>query len=342
LPLPFKQKDIPILGHATECRVYAEDPMNNFSPSIGTLERYVEPLDAEGTIRCDSGVVEGSEISVYYDPMICKLIAWGKDREESRLKMIEALDKYIITGVKHNISLLRSVLEHPQYVAGKFTTNFLKETYPDGFKGITIDSSHRNVLFCSTAIVQLMTNLRSYSVATVSIPQSDEFLVTLDKDEKKIKVSTLDQNKFSVVYDGTEHIMSVKWNVGTTIFEGKIGKDTVILQVISKTPTGFIMQFMGTRFEIQVLTPKVKELSRYMPIKPVQDFSKFTMSPMPGQVVAVSVKVGDKVFPNQELLVLEAMKMQNMLRAKGEGIVKSINCKAGDVVSGNFKLIEFE
>jgi propionyl-CoA carboxylase alpha chain len=341
LTLPFKQEDIPILGHATECRVYAEDPMNNFAPSIGTLERYVEPLDENGHIRCDSGILEGTEISVYYDPMISKLIAWGKTREESRLRMIEALDKYIITGVKHNISLLRSVLEHPKYIDGKFTTKFLQETYPDGFKGITVEKRHKDILICSTAIAQFMTNQRAFSVATVSVPNNETYKLTFGEEKKDVKI-TDNNGTFTIEYDEEKFDVKSLWKVRTTIFELVFRGETVILQVIEKTPTGFILQFMGTRFEVHCLTSAIAELNKYMPIKPKEDFSKFLLSPMPGVVVQVSVKVGDKVLPNQELCVIEAMKMQNMLRAKGEGIVKAVNNKPGDIVSGGTKLIEFE
>lgn len=342
LKLPFKQEDIPILGHAMECRVYAEDPLNNYSPSIGVLDRYVEPLQEDPNVRIDSGITEGSEISVFYDPMIAKLITYGKTREESRLKMIEALDRYIITGVKHNISLLRSVLEHPLYIEGNFTTKFLQEVYPQGFKGISIDENHENILYCSSAIVQFMNLNRNYSISNSKAPKSLLLNVTVNNKEKEINV-TLKDGKYLVECDScSSTLVDVDWKVGSTLFTGIFGNEKGILQVISKTPTGFILQYMGTRFDVKVLTPSIKHLSKYMPVKPKQDFSKFLMSPMPGAVISVAVKVGDKILPNQELCVIEAMKMQNLLRAQGEGIVKKVNCKVGDVVPGEFKLIEFE
>jgi propionyl-CoA carboxylase alpha chain len=272
-PLLMKQEDVPILGHATECRVYAEDPLNNFAPSIGTLERYVEPLDKEGLVRVDSGIEQGSEISVYYDPMISKLITFGKTREQSRLKMIEALDRYIITGVTHNISLLRSILIDQDYIKGKITTNFIHEKYPKGFKGIEMTSKESNYLLYTAGIVQLMNTMRGYSVSNFhemikEIVYSVEFKGD-DKSEQEIKVKSISKNEFLIeTSDSTSLKVQLEGNVGEMILKISFNNEApLIIQIIEKTSKGYILQYKGTRFEITVMTPNNAKLLKHMPYR---------------------------------------------------------------------------
>lgn len=367
-PLEIKQDDVKIKGHAMECRVYAEDPTDNFSPSIGTLESYVEPTHISKGIRVDSGVTQGSEISVYYDPMISKLCAWGPTREASRKLIIEALDKYIIDGVKHNVSLLRSILQDPDYAAGRITTEFIPAHWPNGFQGITLTPKQEKELHMVAAVVEFMNMERDFSIAQedgVKPPQKRVYYVGKQENPKEMTVqSSLSCDMTYTVTDEEDLVMEVyaDWKVGEKIFEARIRPihddhhfitgegekvekapwDTLVLQVFDKLPDGWVLQFMGTRFPVRVMSPLTHEMEKYIPQKEQENLSMFLMAPMPGAVISIAVKVGDVVTANQELCIIEAMKMQNLLKAKTSGRVKSINVKPNDVVKSGFKLIEFE
>jgi propionyl-CoA carboxylase alpha chain len=237
------------------------------------LERYVEPLDKEGLVRVDSGIEQGSEISVYYDPMISKLITFGKTREQSRLKMIEALDRYIITGVTHNISLLRSILIDQDYIKGKITTNFIHEKYPKGFKGIEMTSKESNYLLYTAGIVQLMNTMRGYSVSNFhemikEIVYSVEFKGD-DKSEQEIKVKSISKNEFLIeTSDSTSLKVQLEGNVGEMILKISFNNEApLIIQIIEKTSKGYILQYKGTRFEITVMTPNNAKLLKHMPYR---------------------------------------------------------------------------
>jgi len=350
LPLSVKQEDIGINGWATECRVYAEDPQANYAPSVGTLDKYIEPQNPNGFIRCDSGVEEKTEISVYYDPMICKLITYGKTRQESIDRMKEALDVYVIDGVKHNISLLRTVLEHPRYVSGNITTKFLQEEYPEGFKGIQLTDVETKRLVASSAIVEFMFQKRNERLSHGQLrgytpSKKSQFVVTHSEKKYPVLVSEESDNVYIVELVDEKETLVVKpnWDVGSYIFRATYNDtDSAIMQVLARKPDSLTIQYKGTRFTINVRSPLADKLHPFMPVYTPPDLSKFLVAPMPGAIVSVSVKPGDKVLPNQELCVMEAMKMQNVLRATGYQTVKKVNIKQGDVVSDNQLLIEFE
>uniref|UniRef100_A0A8C7KF66 Propionyl-CoA carboxylase subunit alpha n=1 Tax=Oncorhynchus kisutch TaxID=8019 RepID=A0A8C7KF66_ONCKI len=255
-PLLHKQEDIPINGWAIESRVYAEDPYKSFGlPSIGRLSQYQEPINLP-KVRVDSGIQEGSDISIYYDPMISKLVTYGATRAEALQRMEAALDNYVIRGVTHNIPLLREIITHPRFISGDITTNFLPEEYPEGFKGHQLTSEGRRELVATAAALYVSAQLRS-----------QRFLGNL----------------------------SGEWNLASALLP----------VTINRTP----------RFKVRVLSQLVSTLSAHMPEKVPEDTSSILRSPMPGSVVAVSVKPGDVVAEGQEICVIEAMKMQNSLIA---------------------------
>ncbi|NXX92068.1 PCCA carboxylase, partial [Centropus bengalensis] len=327
-PLRHKQADIPIKGWAVECRVYAEDPYKSFGlPSIGRLSQYQEPLHLP-SVRVDSGIQQGSDISIYYDPMISKLITYGSNRAEALKRMEEALDNYVIRGVAHNISLLREVIVHPRFVRGDISTKFLPEVYPDGFKGHELTDLERRELLASAASLYVAEQLRSQRfLGTQRIPiakskgSSWELSVRLGDGVYPVAVSK-DGSSFSVEVDGMKLNVTSEWNLASPLLSVTIDGAQRTLQRLSRNASGDTsIQFLGTVYKIQILTKVAAELSKYMPEKAAEDTSSILRSPMPGAVVAVSVKPGDMVSEGQEICVIEAMKMQNSMIAAKTGKV---------------------
>uniref|UniRef100_A0A8C1SZR4 Propionyl-CoA carboxylase subunit alpha n=1 Tax=Cyprinus carpio TaxID=7962 RepID=A0A8C1SZR4_CYPCA len=264
--LQQKQSDIPINGWAIESRVYAEDPYKSFGlPSIGRLSQYQEPLNLPN-VRVDSGIQEGSDISIYYDPMISKLVTYGKTREEALKKMEEALDNYVIRGVTHNIPLLREIIVHPRFVSGDISTKFLPEVYPDGFKGHMLTAGERRELLATTAALYVAAQLRSQN--------SGLFLCN--------SIIT----DFVVEIDGEKVEVSGEWNLASALLPITINGKHRNLQV-DKHKYAY--------FKLRVLSKLAAYLSKHMPEKIPEDTSSILRSPMPGSVVAVSVKPGDNV-----------------------------------------------
>eukprot|EP01027_Heterolobosea_sp_BB2_P013534 GEZU01019518.1.p1 GENE.GEZU01019518.1~~GEZU01019518.1.p1 ORF type:complete len:692 (-),score=254.09 GEZU01019518.1:116-2191(-) len=336
-PLSVKQSDVKIHGWATEARVYAEDPYRNFLPSIGTLKTYIEPSTESGEVRVDSGITEGSEISIYYDPMICKLITHGNTRDESIERMKAALDTYVIRGVNHNIPFLRSVLENKRYLSGNISTKFIPEEYPEGFSGFQLNAEQNKQLVASAAVIELMRAQRAYTITgrlpSSIVPQHKDLVITVNEKDHQVHVSSDPATgKYTVKVDGEDVTMSPNWPVGNHIFTASAGQDkNVIVQVVKTKSNGYTLQFYGT--QVQYIQT---------PVPAVFDASKFVLSPMPGSIVSVNVKPGDKVIIGQEVAVVEAMKMQNVLRATRDGVVKAVFAKQGDTVAVEDKLVEFE
>ncbi|XP_067149758.1 propionyl-CoA carboxylase alpha chain, mitochondrial isoform X2 [Apteryx mantelli] len=348
-PLRHKQADIPINGWAVECRVYAEDPYKSFGlPSIGKLSQYQEPLHLP-SVRVDSGIQQGSDISIYYDPMISKLITYGSNRAEALKRMEEALDNYVIRGVTHNISLLREVIIHPRFVQGDISTKFLPEVYPDGFKGHKLTDLERRELLATAASLYVAEQLRSQRfLGTPRIPvaksqrSSWELSVHLEDGVYPVAVSK-NGSSFSVEVDGMKLNVTSEWNLASPLLSVTIDGTQRTIQRLSRNASGNTsIQFLGTVYKLQILTKVAAELSKYMPEKATEDTSSVLRSPMPGTVVAVSVKPGDTVSEGQEICVIEAMKMQNSMPAAKTGKVKAVHCKVGDTVGEGDLLVELE
>ncbi|XP_044142338.1 propionyl-CoA carboxylase alpha chain, mitochondrial [Bufo gargarizans] len=347
--LRHKQADIPINGWAVECRVYAEDPYKSFGlPSIGRLSQYDEPHHLPG-VRVDSGIQEGSDISIYYDPMISKLVTHGSNRAEALKRMEDALDNYIIRGVTHNIPLLREVITHPRFIKGDITTKFLPEVYPDGFKGHSLTPKERNELLVTTASLFVTSQTRSHHFLNntrVPVAKNDlkswDLSILLDGAAHSVVV-TKSKDHFSVDVDGTKMNVSSEWNLSSPLMSVNIGDTQKTIQCLSRDAAGNIsIQFLGTVYKLQVLTKHAAELSKYMPEKVEEDTSSILRSPMPGTVVAVSVKPGDMVSEGQEICVIEAMKMQNSMTAAKTGKVTSVHCKPGETVGEGDLLVQLE
>eukprot|EP01061_Rhynchopus_euleeides_P034161 TRINITY_DN57890_c0_g1_i1.p1 TRINITY_DN57890_c0_g1~~TRINITY_DN57890_c0_g1_i1.p1 ORF type:complete len:705 (+),score=342.45 TRINITY_DN57890_c0_g1_i1:46-2115(+) len=346
LDLSVKQSDVKIHGHATECRVYAEDPTRNYAPSIGMLQRYIEPK-GEG-VRVDSGITEGSEISVYYDPMICKLITHADTREESIDRMNVALDNYVVRGLNHNIALLRDVLTSDVYRNGDISTNYLPTAYPEGFAGHPLsDVEAIKVRAVASLLKFLFENSKEDKQAIKSMPLS----TTLQEVDSDVVISAVGGNDYIVkLGDTTVKMFDVDYQVGKPLLRATVEVDGAEephpeafqhLQA-SSTELNYVVQYMGTPYPVNVLSPLQKKLLPVMPPPKVIDTSKMLLAPMPGAVVSVAVEVGQKVNSGETLLVLEAMKMQQSLLSTIDGVVKSVNIKAEDTVEDEQILIEFE
>ncbi|XP_053188971.1 propionyl-CoA carboxylase alpha chain, mitochondrial [Scomber japonicus] len=347
--LQHKQEDIPINGWAFESRVYAEDPYKSFGlPSIGRLSQYQEPLNLSN-VRVDSGIQEGSDISIYYDPMISKLVTYGATRAEALAKMEDALDNYVIRGVTHNIPLLREIITHPRFISGDISTNFLPEVYPDGFKGHQLEADKRRELLASAAALYITAQLRSQKVlgnqrlASTSVKCSSwELCVELAERRHDIKV-TKSGDVYTVEVDGEKVKVSGQWNLASPLLPLTINGTDRMLQCLSRDASGeIVLQFLGTSFKLRVLSKLAAKLNSYMPEKVPEDTSSILRSPMPGSVVAVSVKPGDTVAEGQEICVIEAMKMQNSMTAAKTAKVKSVHCKPGETVGEGDLLVELE
>uniref|UniRef100_A0A452DUJ3 Propionyl-CoA carboxylase alpha chain, mitochondrial n=1 Tax=Capra hircus TaxID=9925 RepID=A0A452DUJ3_CAPHI len=350
-PLRHKQADIPINGWAVECRVYAEDPYKSFGlPSVGRLSQYEEPIRLPG-VRVDSGIQPGSDISIYYDPMISKLITYGSDRTEALKRMEDALDNYVIRGVTHNIALLREVIINSRFIEGDINTKFLSDVYPDGFKGHQLTETERNQFLAVASSLFVASQLRAQhfqdhgnSRVPIVKPQvaSWELSVKLHGEIHTV-IASKSGPTFSVEVDGSKLNVTSTWNLASPLLSVNVDGTQRTIQCLSREAGGNMsIQFLGTVYKVRILTKLAAELHKFMLEKAAEDTSSILRSPMPGVVVAISVKPGDLVAEGQEICVIEAMKMQNSMTAGKTGKVKSVHCKAGDTVGEGDLLVELE
>lgn len=346
--LLYKQSDIPINGWSVECRVYAEDPYKAFGlPAVGRLSRYIEPTYLPN-VRCDSGITEGSDISIYYDPMICKLVTYGSTRREALTTMTAALDSYVIRGVAHNVPLLRDVVTEKRFVEGDISTKYLPETYPDGFKGKRLSSSEQLHLIAIASCIRAKEDLRNACIMNtdgeaVELAHHDEWLLQAAMNDEIVAVSVrLMGDKFEVNLNNEKYTIVNNFTLASPVINADINGRIGIFQLISRTFGHIKIQYLGTLFEVQVFEKRMAEMLKYMPKLIVADLSSMITAPMPGMVKSVAVKVGDQVVEGQEVLVLEAMKMQNSLSAAKPGKVKKINVREGVTVNADDVLVELE
>ncbi|KAJ2057129.1 hypothetical protein GGI17_005825 [Coemansia sp. S146] len=365
LPLTTTQQaDVRMDGWAIEARVYAEDP-EKFLPSIGTLARYREPIAGPSEkVRCDSGVAEGSEISVYYDPMISKLSAHGPTRNAAIAALSRALDRYLITGVTHNIPLLRDVVASPAFAAGRTSTSFLAEHYPHGFKGHRLDERSAPQLAAAAAALQFIRSARDNVSASASASASGpadyslllpqllddgsiaklEARVALQLQSATLNLSGTNDFQATVIVNGQPQTIkfTVKWNVdqpfADIVYQSDTSSESILF--LAPLPLGMRVQFRGTKFDVDVLSPEQRELLRLMKEKEKLDTSRLVLAPMPGTIISVAVSVGDVVAEGAQVAVVEAMKMQNVLRAPRPGVVKAVHVVPGATVSGDDILVE--
>ena len=337
--LGLVQSDIKMNGWSVEARIYAEDPIRNFAPSIGRLKNFISPDIKDSSIRLDSGVQEGGEISMYYDPMIAKLISYGKDREDACLKLSSALDSFFINGLETNIAFVNSVLNNKKFLSGNITTAFLDEEYPKGYTGLL---KSKPKLFLLSLVALAMEAIKQYRSQNLLEENCVVIINKLDFNinYKMVYNQTKNIYEFSVIFKEQAYDFSVKWNIGQSLLSIKMNELISVMQVaydISK----FRIKHAGFDIEAKVKKINIYKLSKLIPKKTKNNLSKLLLSPMPGQVVKVCVQENQKVNTGDDLIILDAMKMENILKADKDAVVKKINIKENDTVSVDQELIIF-
>ena len=334
--LALTQKDIKLSGWAIEARVYAEDPARNFLPSIGRLVRYREPICGDA-IRVDSGVVEGSEISVFYDPMIAKLVSGGKNRAEAIDNMAKALGSYTIQGISHNLAFLAAVVENQRFRDGALSTNFIAEEFPDGFSPLEPSGEMRShfIAIIAFAVAKAETRAKATQsrpyVAVIGGPKGAALNLDVSLDGKGGVINV----------DGATVQIESDWRQGDGAFSGRVN-GVVVNAGITPLALGYRLISGALALELVILSPVRAAMYSLMPIKQAPDLSKYLLSPMPGLLLQLSVSEGTAVKAGEELAVVEAMKMENVLRAERDGTVSKICTSAGENLNLDQVILEFE
>ncbi len=348
-PLPFKQSDLKINGWAMESRLYAEDPYRNFLPSIGRLTRYRPPVEGPtaggGIVRNDTGVFEGGEISMYYDPMIAKLCTWGATREAAIEEMRLALDTFEVEGIGHNLPFVGAVMDHPRFVSGNITTAFIAEEYPEGFQGATLDAVTLLRVAAAAAAMNRVAEIRRTRISgTMDNHQrrvGDDWVVSVQGEAFAVTIAA-DRDGSSVRFaDGQVLRVTSDWTPGQALARLVVDGAPLVMKV-GKVPMGFRLRLRGADLKVHVRTPRQHDLALLMPEKLPPDTSKFLLCPMPGLIVKIAVAEGDEVQEGQALATVEAMKMENILKAERRGVVKKINAAAGASLKVDDVIMEFE
>jgi len=329
--LPFEQKDVKLDGWAVEARVYAEDPFRNFLPSTGRLVKYREPAPGPD-VRVDTGVFEGGEISMFYDPMIAKLCTYGKDRLSAIDRMRRALDEFYVRGVSHNVPFLAALMAHPRFREGRLTTNFIAEEFKGGFTAKDLPPRDPAVLAAVAAVVERVRDERSGMTL-------DDRTVMLNRAPLALTI-TGKGGDFAIKAGDRSIRIETQWVPGNPLLHARVDGQPVAVQV-DAIGSGWRLIHEGGQAEALVLTPRQAELYALMPVKAAPDTSKFLLSPMPGLLASVAVAEGQDVKAGEPLAVVEAMKMENVLRAAQDGTVKTLHAKAGDSLKVDQKIIEF-
>jgi len=340
--LSLKQEDVTLTGWAMETRVYAEDPFRNFLPSIGRLV-YYDPPEGEN-VRVDTGVYEGGEVSMFYDPMIAKLITYGENRQVAIDRMCQALDEYYIQGVQHNISFLNALMVHPRFREGRLSTNFIAEEYPDGFNSAHVPQEDPAKSIIVAACVHRGFTDRAAQLSG-QMPGherivADDWVVVVGGKPHHINIEPRADGYQAQFEGGTYHVVT-DWVMGQPLFKATLNGEAICFQV-ARQRIWYQLVHRGAQTDAVVMTPLAAALHAKMPEKVPPDLSKYLLSPMPGLLVKVSVKEGDEVKEGQELAVIEAMKMENVLRAEQDAVVGRVASVVGDSLMVDQVLIEFE
>ncbi|MBC6981972.1 acetyl/propionyl/methylcrotonyl-CoA carboxylase subunit alpha [Caulobacter sp. 17J80-11] len=340
--LAFGQSDLKINGWAMESRIYAEDPYRKFLPSIGRLSRYAPPAEGPAatgayTVRNDSGVREGDEISMYYDPMIAKLCTWAPSREGAIEGMAHALEEFHIEGPGHNVPFLSAVMDQDRFRSGAISTAYIAEEFKDGFHGLDASDFQRDVMTVAAMAMQRLQAERSGAPTSRS-----EWIVSIDGQVRGVRVTHSNGGlDVELPEEGrTLRLDQVDWRPGQPLFRGVLGGRSFAAEV-KPAADGYVVRHRAAKARVRVLAPKVAELYARLPERQAADTSKLVVSPMPGLVVALEVTAGQEVKEGETVAIIEAMKMQNIIKAERDGVVKSVGPKAGDSVAADEVLVEF-
>ncbi|EKX58541.1 Propionyl-CoA carboxylase biotin-containing subunit [Rhodobacter sp. AKP1] len=346
--LPFQQSDLKINGWAMESRLYAEDPYRNFLPSIGRLTRYRPPVESvtpTSVVRNDTGVYEGGEISMYYDPMIAKLCTWAPTREAAIEEMRLALDTFEVEGIGHNLPFVGAVMDHPRFVKGDITTAFIAEEYPDGFQGAVLDEPTLRRVAAAAAAMNRVAEIRRTRISgTMNNHERHvgvDWVVALQGESYHVSIAADREGSTVSFSDGSSLRVTSDWTPGQPLASLMVDGRPLVMKV-GKIPMGFRLRLRGSDLKVNVRTPRQAELALLMPEKLPPDTSKYLLCPMPGLVVKINVAEGDEVQEGQALATVEAMKMENILRAERRGTVKKIAAAPGASLRVDDVIMEFE
>jgi len=346
--LAFGQDDLAIKGWAVETRIYAEDPYRNFLPSIGRLKRYRPPAEGpvhgNAVVRNDAGVREGDEISMFYDPMIAKLVTHAPTRLEAIDAQANALDVFAIEGIQDNVPFLATVMDEPRFRSGNITTAYIKDEFPDGFHGVAPTLNQLHLLVAAAGHIHVVSAERTRRISGQTIDQTrkplrSDWVVLMEGGQYAITTeATPDGTK--VILDGTEFDLKTDWRPGSPLLEGTLNGSNVAVRFKDKTE-GYELRHRGVRATAIVCSPRSAELHLLLPEKVAADTSKLIISPMPGLVVSIEVVAGQSVKSGEAVAIVEAMKMQNVIRAERDGIVSKVNVTSGASVAADEVLVEF-
>jgi propionyl-CoA carboxylase alpha chain len=348
-PLRIQQRDVKLDGWAVESRVYAEDPYRNFLPSTGRLSTYRPPAETQvddTTLRVDTGVFEGGDISIYYDPMIAKLVTHARTRAQAIAVHSDALDRFVIEGIRHNIPFLAAIMQHPRWRAGQLSTAFIAEEFPEGFRHVAPAGADAQMIAAIVAAIDLVYETRRNQISGQIKSRSDRQgrlrLVRLGDVEVPLEVESV-ADCFVVRFAGsaasTVKLVS-RWEPGDPLWEGTVDGQHVFAQ-IRPVLSGFQIAHAGIEVTARLYTQREAAAARLMPKKAVSDSGKLVLCPMPGLVRSIAVSVGQEVKVGEALAVVEAMKMENLLRAERDGVVKRIAAKPGDSLAVDAVILEF-
>ncbi len=342
--MAFKQDDLKINGWAIESRVYAEDPYRKFLPSIGRLSRYSSPKEGpvgDAVIRNDSGVREGDEISMFYDPMIAKLSAWAPTRNAAIDAMAIALEDLHIEGLRHNAPFLSAVMDQERFRSGFLSTSYIPDEFPDGFGGLIPTAQQHDLFTAVASAMHLLVARRARAAGGVKTPIRNDWIVVVGSRKRPVRLSHEDGAlKVELVEEGaTITLSAIEWLPGKSLFRGLLnGVD--FTATVAPAAEGYTIRHRAAVAKVLVLTPVSADLHERLPVRPPVDTSRIIVSPMPGLVVSMSAELGDTVREGEAVCVIEAMKMQNIIRAERDGVVKMVGAKAGDSVAADDVLIE--
>jgi propionyl-CoA carboxylase alpha chain len=345
-PLSIKQSDVKLSGWAVETRIYAEDPYRNFAPSIGRLVRYRPPAEGERngiTVRNDTGVTEGGDISLYYDPMIAKLVTHAPTRIAATDAQADALDAFTIEGIRHNIPFLAAIMQHPRWRAGKLSTGFIAEEFPRGFERTRPTGAMARSIAAVAAAIDHVLGDRKRRISgqlNSGVTRERRRAIWLGEDEIHADV-TREGDAITVSFeDGNAHGLTSTWVPGLPVWEGRID-GTPLAMHVRMIPNGFELAYRGVEVKAFVYTEREARYARLMPVKALSGSEKAVRCPMPGLVVSLAVAEGQEVKAGETLAVVEAMKMENVLRAERDGTIKKIRVKPGDSVAVDAVIMEF-
>jgi len=341
--LPFTQGDVQLNGWSIEARVYAEDPFRNFLPSCGRLVYYRPPAESDG-VRIDSGVYEGADVPLHYDPLMAKLITHGATREAARTQMRDALNAFYIRGVSHNLSFLSALVDHKRFRDGRLSTDLIAEEYPDGFQAPCIAEDELPLWISVAAAIHRRHADRAAQVSGQMpgyeriVP--DDWVVVAGDDRYPVTVRAIDGGH-EVVFAEATHCVLSDWQFGQPMFRGYFNGKSICLQV-ERRGLGYRLYHQGATLDVLVLTARAAELLSTMPLKKTVDTGKFLLSPMPGLLTQLLVSAGEDIKQGQQLAVVEAMKMENALYAPRDAKVRQTLASVGDHLTVDQQILEFE